>query len=251
MWLVNENTELVHLVASSSVGNVAFQADTNGRSRYASMILLLHNTNNTVCMGVAMVATQTQPDWRPDVKCRGSSEQYIIEYDVPMMAPLSEIQNRSVTLRHAIDGDDIISNYVIHILVCRSSSDKAIWQKQGMFLAVINGNSVAGDAEYRVHPMDSSIVSWEAVVLEKTAQLVTTALLYTDRDDVGIVTISCDSEQGKASAMVNIDAASTMMTSTTDYSVVTNEHNSSSQGFTTSVSLDAVDACIPVSTCKQ
>ncbi len=45
-----------------------------------------------------MLATQSQPDWRLVVQCRGSNELYPIQYDVPMMDPLSEIQNRSVTL---------------------------------------------------------------------------------------------------------------------------------------------------------
>ncbi len=253
MWLVNGNTELVHLEESSRVGKVVFQDDMNGRSRYTSMILSLRNTNNRVCMDVAMVATQSQPDWRPDVICQGSHEQYIIQYDVPMMDPLSEIQNRSVTLRHAIDGDDIIStgnNYATHILVCRSHSNKAIWRKQRTFLAAFNGINQVGDAVHSVHTLDSSTVLSEAVLLEITAQLLTTALLYTVRDDVGTVTINCDSEQGKASAMINMDAASTVMTSTTDYSGVTHAYRSSSEGFTTFFSLAAVDACIPVSACK-
>ncbi len=179
MWLVDGNTELVHFEESSRVGDVAFQDDTNGWSRYTSMILSLNDTGNRVCMGVAMVATQSQPDWRPVVQCLGSNEQYTIQYDVSMMDPLSEIQNRSVTLSHAIDVS-LQDNYATNVLVCRSSSERVIWRKRGTFLAGFNGINRVGDAEHRVHSMDSSTMLWGAMLLEKTEQYVTTALFYID-----------------------------------------------------------------------
>ncbi len=39
----------------------------------------------------------------------------MINYDVPMMDPLSEIQNRSVTLSHAIDVS-LQDNYATNVL---------------------------------------------------------------------------------------------------------------------------------------
>ncbi len=191
LWLVNGNTELVHFVAPSRVSDVAFQDDTNGRSRYTSMIFSLRNTNNRVRMGVAMVVTQSQPDWRPVVQCRGFNERrYTIQYDVSMMAPLSEIHIRSVTLSHAIDVS-LQDNYTANVLVCRSSTERAIWRKRGTFLASINSINQVGDAQHIVHTLDSSTVLWGAMLLEKTEQYVTTALFYIDRYDVGSMFRRC------------------------------------------------------------
>ncbi len=225
MWLVNENTKLAHLEESSRVGKVVFQDDMNGRSQYTSMIFSLRNTNNGVAMHGCCYGI-----------CHGISEQYVIQYDVPMMDPLSEIQYRSVRLSHAIDVS-LQDNYTTNVLVCRSSSGKVIWRKQGTLLAGFNGGSQVGDAQHHVHTLDASTVLGEAVVLERTEQHVTTALFYTDQYDVGSYTISCTSDQD--SANVNIPATSTA-------SDVSTWQQLSSEGST--ATSDA--ASIIVSSCK-
>ncbi len=163
-------------------------------------------------MDAVVIATQSQPDWRPEVICRGSTEQHIAEYGDTMKTPLPEIRDRSVTLKHTIDELDLVSPvniYSTQIVVCRSSSGKALWLKEGTFLtAFTNGFNIIGDYSYFVHPIDSSIVLWVAVVLEITEQHVTTALFYTDQYDVGSYIISCTSNQD--SANINIPATSTV-----------------------------------------
>jgi len=162
VWLVDGNVELVHFASSSRVGSVESRPDTNTSSRYTSSVLSLRNTGNEICMDVVLIATQTQPDWRPDVRCRSSNEQHVIEYGVSMTAPLPEIHNRSVTLRHSIDEYDIVSvgnNYTTtQILVCRSSSGRASWLRQRSFLTTFNGGNTPGNSVYV--SMDSSTVLW-------------------------------------------------------------------------------------------
>ncbi len=238
MWLVDGKPEVVHFVASSRVGSNKFQPNTNT----GSTLLSLRNTSNGVCMDAVLIATQSQPDWRPEVICRGSREQHIAEYGDTMKTPLPEIRDRSVVMKHAIDELDLISpgnNYSTQIIVCRSSSGKASWLKEGTFLtAFTNRNNIIGDYIFRVHPIDSSTVLWEAVVLEITKQHVTTALFYTaDQYDVESYTISCTSDQD--SANVNIPAMSTV-------SDVSTWQQLSSEGST--ATSDA--ASIIVSSCK-
>ncbi len=241
MWLVDGKPEVLHFVSSTSVGSNKYQPNMNtGSSRYTSTLLSFRNSSNGVCMDAVLIATQSQPDWRPEVICRGSREQYIAEYGDTMKTPLPEIRDRSVIMRHPITEIDLISpgnNYATQIVVCRSSSGKVSWLKEGTFLTAFQNESITGDFIFHVHPIDSSIVLWEAIVLEKTEQHLTTALFYTDQDDVGSYPITCTSDQ--YSANVNIPATSTV-------SDVSTWQQLSSEGST--ATSDA--ASIIVSSCK-
>ncbi len=249
MWLVDGNTELVHFV-SSSVGSTKIQPNTNtGISRYTSTILSFRNNSNGVCMDAVLIATQSQPDWRPEVICRGSREQHIAEYGDTMKTPLPEIRDRSVILKHAIDELDLIlpgNKYATQILVCHSSSGKASWLKEGTVLTAFTNGSITGDFIFHLHPIDSSIVLWEAVVLEITEQHITTALFYTDQYDVGSYTISCTSDQDSALATVNILSTSTVVTSTNYYTELSTWQQLRSEGSTATTEA----ARILVSSCK-
>ena len=245
MWLVDGKPEVVHFVASSRVGSNKFQPNTNT----GSTLLSLRNTSNGVCMDAVLRATQSQPDWRPEVICRGSTEQHIAEYGDTMKTPMPEIRDRSVVMKHTIDELDLISpgnKYATQILVCHSSSGKASWLKEGTVLTEFTNGSITGDFIFHLHPIDSLIVLWEVVVLETTEHIITTALFYTDQYDVGSYTISCTSDQDSALATVNILSTSTVVTSTNYYTELSTWQQLRSEGSTATP--DA--ARILVSSCK-
>ncbi len=246
---MNGNAEVVHWVSSTS-GSNEYQPNTNiSSNQYTSTILSLRNTSNGVCMDAVLIITQNQPDWRPKVKCRSSREQHIVEYVDTMKTPLPEIRDKTVTLKHAVHELDLISpenNYATQIVVCRSSSGKALWLKEETFLTAFTNESETGDSIFHVHSLVSSIVLWVAVVLEITEQHITTALFYTDQYDVGSYTISCTSDRDTSyRATVKIPSTSTFVTST-NYSEVSTVLLSISQGST--AASDA--ASILVSSCK-
>ncbi len=181
LWLFDGTDILLHSVSQSNVGDVEVQA-VNSSSRFSSMILSHRGNGSEACIDAVIMATQTNPEWRPRVICRSLHQEHIVEYDNSLIDPIYEDHNGSVALTYSIMQPNIVpartDPFITHFLVCRSIDNHIIWIFNSSTV-VFNGRSKPGSKGLKLYPEDSTTSLYEAIVLEKTPNEITSVLVGT------------------------------------------------------------------------
>ncbi len=181
LWVFDGTDILLHWLSQSNVGNVEVQA-VNSSSRFSSMILSHRGSGSEACIDVVIIATQTNPEWRPRVICHSLYQDHIVEYDSSLIDPIYEDHNSSVALTYSIMQPNIVpartDTFITHFLVCRSFDDHITWTFNGSSV-IFNGRAKPGSNGLKLYPEDSTTALFEAIVLEKTPNGITSVLVAT------------------------------------------------------------------------
>ena len=181
LWLFDGTGILLHSVSQSNVGDVEVQA-VNSSSRFSSMILSHRGNGSEACIDAVIMATQTNPEWRPRVICRSRHQQHIVEYDSSLIDPIYEDHNSYVALTYSIMQPNIVpartDPFITHFLVCRSIDNHITWTFNGSSV-VFNGKSKPGSKGLKLYPEDPTTALYEAIVLDKTSNEITSVFVGT------------------------------------------------------------------------
>ncbi len=181
LWVFDDTDVLLHRLSQSNVGDVKVQA-VNSSSRFSSMILSHRGNGSEACIDAVIMATQTNPKWRPRVICRSLHQQHIVEYDNSSIDPIYEEHNSYVALTYSLYQSNIVptrtDTFITHFLVCRSFDNHITWAYNGS-VEVFNGRAKPGSKGFKLYPEDSTTALYEAIVLEKTPNEITSVLVGT------------------------------------------------------------------------
>ncbi len=182
LWVFDDFHILLHRLSQSNVGDVEVQA-VNSSSRFSSMILSHRVKGSEACIDAVIIATQTNPEWRPRVICRSRHQQHIVEYDSSLIDPIYEDHNSYVALTYSIMQPNIVpartDTFITHFLVCRSFDNHITWTFNRSSVVVFNGRAEPGSKQFELYPEDSTTALYEAIVLEKTPNGITSVLVAT------------------------------------------------------------------------
>jgi len=195
-WVFDNKSIVKHLASESNVGSVKSIPSSVEDIRYKSMIISLRQYNSGACMDVVMIATQSNSTWRPQVICNSSIDQHVVEYDEEKSDPFNfKPETRDTLIGKIALGptkivahrDDIFTGAIM----CHSSQGIIFWRLNGNFLVGFNVVNIPGDSDFRLQPEDSSVALWQAIVLDRNSQGITSLVFGNGNSNSGNINVSC------------------------------------------------------------
>ncbi len=208
IWLIDGVYTLRHFTSQSTVGSIQNVASSTESLSYTSIVLSQYQNDSSInCMNVILIATQTYPDWRPSVICRGADYEHVVKYSSTIVDQgVAEIQG-SVTGRLAVIQRNVVgSDFITGLIVCRSTDSSISWTENGTFIAGYNGGSIPGDNAFQRYPTDPNVILWGTMVLEKKAEEITSLIVGNGRPyDVSQthISVGCHSRLHKVIFVLN------------------------------------------------
>ena len=202
-WEVNGESAATHTV-TDDIGSVAYETEHNDSSalRYTSILLGKRSKNDSVCMDALLIVTRTELHLI-QVICRGTSQQIIINYQLPDLTVNIPLSENNVKLNFIIGQQGVISsnsNIVTQVLMCTTRETSQLWERDQQLAGAFNGVDNAGSSYYESHSLDSSVVSREAILLVKRRNVeITSVLVISELNSTHNFTVSCLSDSDFAS----------------------------------------------------
>ena len=212
-WMVNDIIVATNYYAEI-VGSVNSQTRSDDATalNYASTILSKHSNDSEMCMDVVLIiiffqGNLTEDIQLPRVACLGTrdAEDFdVVEYP-SSLSDNQSIKNGTVELELSVNQRNIVvpgSNSVTRILTCNSNETKQIWFIDKDSVAGFNGNQIAGNHEFALHPDSSTVAIQEAILLVKRPEEIRSVLILTTLNNTTPLQVTCVSNSNYASTMV-------------------------------------------------
>ena len=208
-WEVNGESAAMHTV-TDNIGSVAYETKHNDSSalRYTSILLGKRSKNDSVCMDALLIVTRTELHLI-QVICRGTSQQIIINYQLPDLTVNIPLSENNVKLNFIIGQQGVISSnssIVTQVLMCTTRETSQFWERDKQFAGAFNGVDNAGSSYYESHFLESSVVSLEVILLVYRRNIeITSVLVISELNSTQNFTVSCLSDSNFTS--INLPAS--------------------------------------------